>query len=54
MYESVCKVFSIELPLNPNDFRNLYMLYCFDLSAQDKNLVKNGINIQLDSVYELS
>ena len=47
MYESVCKVFGIEPPLNPNDFRKLYTLYCFDLSAQDENLVKNGVNIQL-------
>ena len=47
MYESVCKVFGVEPPLNPNDFRNLYTLYCFDLSAQDENLVKNGVNIQL-------
>ena len=47
MYESVCKVLGIEPPLNPNDFRNLYTLHCFDLSAQDENLVKNGVNIQL-------
>ena len=26
MYEFVCKVFGVEPPLNPNDFRNLYML----------------------------
>ena len=31
MYESVCIVFGVEPPLNPNDFRNLYTLYCFDL-----------------------
>jgi hypothetical protein len=46
-YESMCKVFGIEPPLNPIDFKKLYTLYCFDLSAQDENLVKNGVNIQL-------
>ena len=40
MYELVCKVFGVEPPLNPNDFRKLYTLYCFHLSAQDENLVK--------------
>ena len=47
MYESVCKVFGIKPQLNPMDFKKLYTLYCFDLSAQDENLVKNGVNIQL-------
>ena len=47
MNESVRKVFGVEPPLNPNNFRNLYTLYSFDLSAQDENLVKNGVNIQL-------
>ena len=27
MYESVCKVFGVEPPLNPNDFGNLCTLY---------------------------
>ena len=47
MYESVRKVFGVEPLLNPNNFRNLYTLYYFDLSAQDENLVKNGVNVQL-------
>ena len=46
-YEAVCKVFGIAPPLNPIDFKKLYTLHCFDLSAQDENLVKNGVNIQL-------
>ena len=47
MYESVCKVFGVEPPLNLYCIRNLYTFYCFNLSAQDENLVKNGVNIQL-------
>ena len=41
------KSFGVEPPLTPNDFRNLYTLFCFNLSAHDENLVKNGVNIQL-------
>ena len=46
-YEAVCKVFGIKPPLDPIDFQKLYCLYCFDLSAQDENLSKNGVKIQL-------
>ena len=46
-YEEMCRVFGTEPQLNPIDFRKLYPIYCFDLSAQDENLVKNGVNIQL-------
>jgi len=46
-YEAVCKIFGIEPPLNPIDFKKLYTLYCFDLSAQDENLAKKGSSIQL-------
>ena len=48
MYSEICKVFGTEPQLNPIDFRSLYPIYCFDLSAQDENLVKNGIQIQLE------
>ena len=47
-YSEICKVFGSEPQLKPIDFRNLYPIYCFDLSAQDENLVKNGIQIQLE------
>ena len=47
-YSEISKVFENEPQLNPIDFRNLYPIYCFDLSTPDENLVKNGIQIQLD------
>ena len=47
-YSEICKVFGNNPQLNPMDFRNLYPIYCFDLSAQDENLIKNGIQIQLE------
>lgn len=46
-YEEICKGFGAEPQLDPIDYRNLYPIYCFDLSAQDENLVKNGVNIQI-------
>ena len=48
-YSEICKVFGVADPqLNPIEYRTLYPIYCFDLSAQDENLVKNGIQIQLE------
>lgn len=46
-YEDICHQFGIEPQLDPIEYKNLYPIYCFDLSAQDENLVKNGVNIQL-------
>ena len=48
MYSEACRLFGTEPQLNPIDYRNLYPIYCFDLTAQDENLVKNGIQIQLE------
>ena len=47
-YSEICKIFGNERQLNSIDFRNLYPIYCFDLNTQDENLVKNGIQIQLE------
>ena len=46
-YEEMCRNFGHSPMLNTYDYANLYPIFCFDLSAQDENLTKNGVNIQI-------
>jgi hypothetical protein len=46
-YENLCKIFGNEPQLNILDYRNIYNIFCFDTSAQNEDLKKNGIQIKL-------
>ena len=47
MYENMCAQFGVFPQFNKNDFQTIYPIFCFDLSAQDENLAKNGVALQL-------
>ena len=44
-YVKMCKNFGVRPQLNYFDFRDLYSIFCFDITAQDDNLVSNGCDI---------
>ena len=46
-YENMCEVFGTEPQLNLIDWRDNYAIFCFDLSAQPEDLVKNGCDITI-------
>jgi len=47
-YVKMCLEFHKECPqLNIRDFKNLYSLFCFDVSAQDEKLSVNGCDITI-------
>ena len=46
-YKSVCDLFGNDAQLSPLDWRNLYSIFCFDLTAQNEDLVKNGCDVTI-------
>jgi len=44
-YVKMCKEFNVLPQLNIRDFKNLYSIFCFDVSAQDEKLSVNGCDI---------
>jgi hypothetical protein len=44
-YVKMCKEFNVIPQLNIRDFKNLYSIFCFDVSAQDEKLSVNGCDI---------
>ena len=57
-YVQICKVFGVEPQLNYPDFKDLYSIFCFDVSAQDEKLASNGcdvtIHINKDTAFKAS
>ena len=51
-YIKACKYFRNKPQLSLLDFRNLYSIFCFDVSAQAENLCINGADITLHIVKE--
>ena len=47
-YKNVCRDFAVTEPLNPNDWRNLYPIFCFDLSAQNADIKRNGCDVTIN------
>ena len=47
-YKSVCRDFGVATQLSPDDWRNLYPIFCFDLSAQNEDLKKNGCDVTIN------
>lgn len=47
-YKNVCRDFGVETQLKPNDWRNLFPIFCFDLSAQNEDLKKNGCDVTIN------
>ena len=43
----MCRTFGTIPQLTPLDWKNLYPIICFDVSAQKDDLKSNGIQIQL-------
>jgi len=46
-YINMCKNFGNEPQLSYSDFKNLYSIFCFDVSAQSDNLVINGCDVTI-------
>ena len=46
-YIEMCKTFGVEPQLNLKDFKDLYPIFCFDVSAQKQKADTETINIQL-------
>ena len=46
-YTKMCKVFDKFPQLNYLDFRDLYSIFCFDVSAQDEKLASNGCDVTI-------
>ena len=46
-YKQMCAIFGNNAQLSPLDWRNLYSIFCFDLSAQPEDLVKNGCDVTI-------
>ena len=47
VYKNVCRDFGIKVQLTPENWRNLYPIFCFDLSAQQEDLKKNGCDVTI-------
>ena len=46
-YMNCCQMFGNEPQLSVQEFKDLYPIFCFDVSAQSKTLKDNGINVTL-------
>ena len=46
-YLQMCKVFGVDPQLNYLDFKDLYSIFCFDVSAQDDKLASNGCDVTI-------
>ena len=51
-YVEMCKAFGAEPQLNMRDFKNIYPIFCFDVSEQDEKLSLNGVNITIDVIKD--
>ena len=47
LYERMTNKFGNISPLDIHDFDNLATIFCFDLSASEELLKKNGVNVKL-------
>ena len=47
-YVEMCKNFGTSPQLNPKDWRDLYPIFCFDLSSQSEDIAKNGCDITIE------
>ena len=47
-YQEMCNLFGVDPQINMIDFKNLYSIFCFDVSAQDEKLAINGVTITID------
>ena len=47
-YCEMCKTFGVEPPLDYITFKKDYSIFCFDVSSQQEDLKKNGIDITLE------
>ena len=46
-YRDMCNLFGMDPQINMIDFKNLYSIFCFDVSAQDEKLAMNGVNVTI-------
>ena len=46
-YIKMCKIFGNDPQLNYLDFKDLYSIFCFDVSAQDETLASNGCDVTI-------
>ena len=46
-YKNICRDFGNENVLSLDEWRNLYPIFCFDLSAQKEDLKRNGVDVTI-------
>jgi hypothetical protein len=46
-YANCCNTFGVEAQLSAQEFKDLYPIFCFDVSAQSRTLKDNGITVSL-------
>ena len=47
-YIEMCNIFGVDPQLNLRDFKNLYSIFCFNVSEQDEKLAMNGVNVTIE------
>ena len=47
-YQNVCRDFGMLERLKPEDWRNLYPIFCLDLSAQNEDLKKKNCDVTIN------
>ena len=47
-YRNLCEAFGVNPQLTPNDWKNLFPIFCFDLSAQSEDIIKNGCDVTIN------
>jgi hypothetical protein len=47
-YTSMCKRFGVDPQLSYEDFKNIYSVFCIDVSEQDEKLALNGVNVTFE------
>ena len=46
-YRNACKKFGTSPQLSPLEWRNIYPIFCFDLTAQNEDIIKNGCDLTI-------